>query len=538
MKKKISTALLGLLSAQTVMAVPTIYPTDTTHLSRLQNSTNSNLVADTADKHTFWVMPPNTGRSKVGKLHLITANNGFCSEMADLQKYSRETSAKIDELTERDIANQEKLEAKTKQISDAKIDLAKFANENGLNEIQYIDGRIEAIEDKIEGLNDLLSSCTQNCSELRSQSRELRAEKRAEQKRRREFVRQNRELARIYSQKEKVVEALETEYEDLEGATSKLRLKLFKVRNTYLELFSSFAKMEGASATIRFSNKWEKNLTKLREENPHYSFNKIQTQNAIVTTSMLGVDGLPGSQAILSYSMGMHSKDGAVYLPSYPEETSGNIVLSLLGSCPMLHPDDFKIPTDVAGNAEMDYGLTVAYEYPSAFKIDAVAKYNMHKMYKKIVKSKKRGGFFSSSRKTSVEERTFFKDSFKVEWKEQDAAHTLSSEEKAELEREWRNAIMGRLAMIGLPSAVSAGNLQAPQAPQIGATVLGNSLQNNRMCQTNVYCMGAAIGFKVLGSIFGGSTATNSYTNIQDVESEEKWSREKVIFKPWISTYQ
>lgn len=537
MKQRFTLALIGLVGIKSAMAVPTIYPTEVSHLSSIINPTNSNLVSDTMDKHKFFVMPPNTGKSEVSNLHSLSANLGFCREMSDLQTYSRETVEGLQRLREKENEKMDEIDLKVEAITAARKDLAKYAHENNLEEITYIDERVDVIEARITELSDQMQTCRQGCRDLRQQIKVLQAEKREELKRRRTITSENRTAARKYKQKENVVSALEKELELMEEQLDKMKDRLVRMRTTFLNMYSSFSKLEGAKATISFSNKWEKNLNELRENNPGYSFQKIQTQNAVITSALAGIESLPTTGAVLSYRMGGNFSEGALKLPAYPEESSGLVTLSLVGACPMLHPDyfDVNLPN---GTGQMSYGLTVSYEYPSAFKVEATAKYNMYKMYQKIVKSKKRGGFFSSRRTTSVEEKTYFRDSFKVEWKEQDSANSLTSEEKLELEREWRHAIFGRLAAVGLPAAASAGTLELPTPPQTGAVVLGNALQRNRACQSNVYCMGATIGVKVLSAVFGSSKATNSYTNIQDAELTEEWSREKVIYKPWISTYK
>ena len=162
----------------------------------------------------------------------------------------------------------------------------------------------------------------------------------------------------------------------------------------------------------------------------------------------------------------------------------------------------------------------------------------MHRMYQKIVKSGKKGGFFRPKGWSSVSEKLEFSDSFNVKWEEQDVANSLSEEEKAEYELEMRNRVFARIAALGLPSVQNPSALITPEIPESGAVVLGTSLQNNKACQSNVYCASAAIGVKVLAAIFGSSSSTASYTNMQDVESQDIYEKQKVVFKPWISSYK
>ena len=529
--------ITGLLATQFVFAAPTIYPKDKTYLSALENKTNSNLVADTDDPRNFWVMPPNTGKSEVSGLYAITSNVGFCKEMRDLQSFSRSTVARMNDLAARSNEFNDQIMQKRERLNLAEVELAQFATENNLIELTYIDDRVAIIEDTMATLTESLRDCDEDCQEISRQLRELSAEKRTELTRRRSIVRTSRILARRYEKRKSKVDAIAADLDRMIDLDTKLRSRLVDIKNTFMDLYKSYRSMEGARATLSFTNNWEKNLLALREANPNFSFQKIPTQKAVITSSLAGVNGIPATGAILNYSMGRNFDDGRLELPAYPEENSGIVTLSLVGTCPMLHPEYFDINQENPSES-MKYGLTVSYEYPTTMSVDAEASYNMYKMYQKVISSRKRGGFFSSRTTTSIDERTYFRDSFKVTWNEQSEAVSISDEEKRQIEKEWRNTIFARLATVGLPAAVNAGNLVLPQVPMNGATLLGRSLANNNFCKVNIYCSGASVGLEVLGAIFGSSKATTSYRNIQDVEMKERWSQTKVIYKPWISTYQ
>lgn len=247
---------------------------------------------------------------------------------------------------------------------------------------------------------------------------------------------------------------------------------------------------------------------------------------------------IPGAQAIIAYEVGGRSENGVLELSSYPESLAGNVVLSLVGACPALHPDWFNIPTAVASGADqMKYGLTVSYEYPSVFSINAKAQYNMYKMYQKIVESGSSGGFFNSNSWSSVEERNRFSDSFKVTWDETDPSFTLPDSEKAQIEAEMRKHIFDRMATLVLPrSPDHNGIIQAVGAPRHGALVLSDSLMT--ACPGNSFCVGGSIAFQVLDAIFGGSSSSSSYLQTYNSDLIEEFSRSKVIYKPAITSYQ
>lgn len=535
MKSKLLLTVAGLLTISEAYAVPTIYPTSPTYLSSIKNYTNSNLVADDADARVIYVMPPSSASSIVSGLHSITANVGFCKEMANLQGYSDQLSKRIIDITLQQSESKKEIDDLMVKLSAARLAMAESATVGRMNELTDLDDRISNIELQLVQLSDKLHDCSQNCEPLRAQIRDLRAEKFEVTKRRRELAASNSKDLREYEKKKAVVAGLKEDIEDRTESWNKLTTRLTSVQNDFLAIYSSFGKMEGARAGIQFKSTWDDNIASLRSENPNFDFKQIPTQNALITTNIAEINSIPTGGAILGFEIAGSRKDGALSLAAYPSNLSGNVRLSLLGTCPVLHPADFDINVP-NGTDEMRYGMTVSYEYPSAFQLEATATYNMYKMYEKIVSSGSRGGFFKSKSWSSVEERNYFKDSFTVNWTEQDSGNSLTDDQRADIERDMRSDIFARLATVGLSGATSAGVLVAPPGlSKTGAVVISDSLM--KTCPGNMYCVGAAMTMNVLQAIFGSSTTSASYKSIEDKNLTEKWSRNKVVYKPWISAY-
>ena len=165
---------------------------------------------------------------------------------------------------------------------------------------------------------------------------------------------------------------------------------------------------------------------------------------------------------------------------------------------------------------------------------EAEAKYNMYKMYQKIMRSGKSGGLFRSKSWSSVEERNFFKDSFTVSW--DDSENTLSQADKDAREQEMRRSVLSRLATIALPTVPNRAEiLNAGDPPTRGAIVVSDELM--KTCPSNVYCVAGAAVMRVLDAIFGNSTSTANYTNIQDITVTEKYNNKQKITKSWITSY-
>jgi hypothetical protein len=535
---KTNLALMGLTMAPAVLALPTIYPTDLTNLKNVLNTTNSNIVADTVDKNVFYVLPPNTGTSEVTGLHTITANVGFCKEMSQLQGYSRSSSERISRLEEQEFQAMTELNAIQKRLVAAREDAAEYVTQNNLTELDYLDNRITQLEGNIAELNDKLYSCEDiRCQEFLDQLSRDKDEKYKLTTRRQILARQHTRAMGLYVRKQQAVKNIQLEYQEASEAWTNLANKIRSIQDEYIKLYTKFSSMEGAQASIAFDSIWDDNVKTLADKNKGIAFKKIETRDSVIMTSVADIKDLPSTGSIMGFNMGGKFSEGALRLPAYPQDMVGNIRLSLLGVCPMLHPQDYNIPVE-NGATKMKFGLTASYEYPSAFVAKAKATYNMHKLYQKIVKTGKKGGFFSSKSFTSVTERTFFKDEFKVDWSEQDASVAFSEEEKAELEQGWRHQIFTRMAAIGLPAQSNPGAMVSAEVPKTGAAVLGQSLANNKACRLNKYCAAATIGINVLDAIFGSSKSTASYTNIQDVDMTESMSRESVTYKPYITSYK
>ncbi len=537
MKTKLLFTMSAALLTTAAFATPTIYPKDLTFLGQIRNPTNSNLVADDSDLKVIWVMPPNTATSKVEGLHTITSNVGYCKEMANLQSYSASMSERMKELRLKEMDSQEEVRILSLKISEARQELARYVAQNNLADIQNLDDRLTIVESEINGLNDRLSTCGDNCHEILSQLKELRNERLKLTKDRRLLSQTKVRQVREMEKKKSSVEGYQKDLEDSETRWEKISKRLEDMRQTFNDMYESFGKLEGARAAIAFESNWDENINELQIQNPGFDFKRILTQNAVVITNLIGAGELPGTGAVMGYEIGGTYTDGKITYPSYPQSLSGNVRLSLIGTCPVLHPELFniKLPN---GADNMKYGMTVSYEFPSTFAVDLTAEYNMYKMYQKIAKSGKKGGFFSSKKWNSIEEKTFFREEFKVKWNEQDEANTLTEEQKADFEKEMRDNMFGRLAAIGLPSVTNPGVLVTPDAGPTGAAVLASSFAKNPACKVNKYCVAASIGVNILDAIFGSSSSSSSYTNIQDIRQIAEWSRSVVVYKPWISSYR
>ena len=539
MKTKSLIGVLPLLAvASQAMATPTLYPTSLNVLSTLKNPTTSNLIADDTDVNKVYVMPPNEGYGYAAGLHTLSASLLFCPSLKQLASQSEKIGAKIESLRLQMGDELKTLKELDVQIEAAQEEAAQYATENHLQDLQKIDTEINQVTTSLDANTAALDTCKQNCEALTNEIKIETDDLSSLTKTRAAFVKAHLSAMPMYDRKKAKVAALTEQKTNLLDDYQTVTNKLTQAQMQIASLFTTYGAMEGGRASFKYRSGWNDNIATLRSLNPTMNFASIDTENVKIYPGVLGVVGLPATGAVIGFEMpgSASSKDGSISMPSYPPSIDGNVVLSLLGACPMVQPDLFTFSADTSPT-NMKYGMLISYDYPSTMLLKMKATYNMHKMYQLIRESGSSGGFFSSHSWTSTEERMYFHDAFRVDWTSQDPANTISDDQRLNMEREARTHLFQRLFSLALPMAPDKSLLvTAVPPPAHGSVVVADSLIS--ACPGNVYCVGGSLVLRALDSIFGSSSSTSTYTQVQDVDMEEEWSQSKVVMKPWITNYR
>jgi hypothetical protein len=112
----------------------------------------------------------------------------------------------------------------------------------------------------------------------------------------------------------------------------------------------------------------------------------------------------------------------------------------------------------------------------------------------------------------------------------------LTDDQRMAQERAARDDIYSRLYALAIPTSPDKSLLLAAGAPpQHGAVVVADDLM--KACPGNVYCVAGSFILQGLDAIFGSSSTSSSYTQIQDIDLQETWSLNKVVMKPGITTF-
>ncbi len=517
---------------ENAVAVPTLYPE---HFNgSIRNQTNSDVLADDQSGIRFYVLPPGDALAQVTGLHTVTANVGFCGELAKIQRYNSDTLDLLNAMKKNDFNAKNRLEEQNKKHMQASEDLSNYIVAANLHELASLDVKVVQLERRLDELYGKYRQCSQDCPVLAKDIQDSQLLRMELLTKRFELSAADLLASTEYERKKAYVTAIKSNVTELEKNSKQIQADLKDLYVDFNRMFDAHSLREGGRAAISFNSGWTENLQRLSAQNPNYSFEKISTKNAVIRAGAYSKNNLLIGGSILAFEVGGSSADGRLSLEAYPENFSGNVVLNLLAVCPLLHPDwfDIKVPNKPEN---MTYGITVGYEYPAAMKYEITAHYNMRRMYEAIKSQGTNGGFFSSDSWSDQDEQEYFKDSFWVDWKIQDEKFVMTTEQKLSINADLRRQVMSRMAaqlVMNNPGAQAA----LGELPKTGAVVLANSL--DKTCPLNVYCKGASIVLNVLQAIFGTSGTQQTLSQLTDVEMTDSYSHSQIVMQPRLTTFK
>jgi hypothetical protein len=525
--------ILLLFTGKLLWAVPTIYPKHS--LPRIYNNTNSSVVPDSENSSKFYVLPPSKVEVKVLSMNSVTANIGFCKEIADIQKYNANTLQLLNNLKQREYELLMQITDHERKIRDAKVQIAEYVRKKDLWQLVEYDKQLVEMSTRLDHLYAAYKDCKQFCAPMATEIEGLQEMRNQLEEKRflyvisrsadtDEYLRQHREIENLEGQKQASIDTVR-----------KVQTDLKELYLDFVSMYDAHVKREGAKISVEYDSGWSRNVARLQFDNPMLRFEKISTQNAVVRADAYS-NLLPGA-SIMGFNFGgVGNINGPVNMEAYPEHFSGNATLNLLGACPILYPQLFGLPMndDRVNPQKMKFGLTVGFQFPSEFTYDVTVRYNMYKLYELTQKQGKKGGFLSSSSWSTKDENEYYKDAFKVDWTSQSDRLMVSPEQKANIEKDLRRNILSRLAsFMVLTNPPRLGSSPEPDKP--GALVLSDSL--SQACGIHVLCKGASMGLRLIYDVFSSSSMTDSYKQTINVESVEVYSNKQVLLQPMITTY-
>lgn len=532
MKIKYPGMVLILTLSGAIHAAPTLYPDKIN--TDITNVTDSDYLVDSEDQRRYYVLPPKQSRAKVRNLNSITANIGFCREIANLQRYNRDTVDLLNSLKAQEDDLRSKIDEQNLRLSQANEEISQFTAANNIKELADLDEKIRQLNARLDILYNRQRNCKTDCEVLKPEIENTQVLLMELTTKRFELSSANLFAVNQYETKKTRVQVIEKNLQALLNEREQLQANLKDLYYEFNKMYDAHAKREGARITIDYESRWQENVSRLNRDNPYYRFEKIQTKNVKMSLGAYADKTPEIIGSVISFQVGGYSSADNVSMSSFPEAFSGNAVLSLLGACPLVYPELFGL-TATQALENLNFGLILNYEYPSVMKFEVTAKYNMYRAYELIKSQGKSGGFFSSHSWSNQSEEEFFRDSFSVDWKIQDEKYPLSAEDKLAINSDLRRQMLTRLAgylVMNDPKAKT--NLSLPDSTT-GALVLSDSL--TRVCP-HFYCKGAAIVLNIMQSIFGSAAADLKIKQMTDVDMIERYGDSSVVMQPMLTSFR
>lgn len=531
----VAAATLG--AALPATAAPTLYPRAGNRLSEVTNPSKAVVISDTADRNVHWVLPPATGGTELTGVSL-TANVGFCEEMAFLQGTSRQLAERIAARSLEIDEKQPEIEALYAELADLREDAAR-ANTPEIQLINAARDRIDDIEFEIDDLRDALRDCdTDQCEDdieediqaLRAERTELRAEVR-------DLERLHRTQLRAYETANNLVDAKQDEIDDVERRLDNARESLLRARSQIFEMYRQYGTLEGGFGNVDFDTGWDTAVQQLRDANPGrgFVFTPIPTREVRIFPQILpgfhSDNYLAGLPAVLAYTVAgrtVRMEDNEHTFAALPPHIPANMRLSLIGACPIARPEAWDLPEDQSGSPL--FGLRAEYQYPSAFRTNVTVTYNLWKVYEYMKSVSVDGGLFSTSTEVDESESTdegsrwsfnFFDESGLTPDQIKEIKATIKAELMADV-----------LRVMAVPSSsAESGTRDLMPAPQSGAVVLANGISDT--CGWwSPYCVGASWALRGLQAIFGGSETETRYQSQHNVSVSRSYADDAIQYRP------
>jgi hypothetical protein len=501
-------------------AMPTLYPKASSHLKDVVNKTDSSVFADHLNDSHFFVVPPDNAYGYATQFHGANTNLGFCRDMAAIQTASFKMAQTLERLAseqeqiDRDAVQAQRKYYEAKRIADEKKDSSLFLRQYG-----QVKDDIATSEERLTSLYDKQKECGRGTACEISVQTEIdgtTADLRTLRKLRSDLLKQNMADANAYDKAFGYATSCLAEYEGILEQSEKKAAAVQKTNTLLLEMYKTYAELEGGRVELSFESEWDKNLQDLRAANPGYSFEKMPVQDVFMNAAVIPNDRagyLRSIPAVLDYTVNGQQGGDTLKLSGYPTNLSGNLRLSLAGACPIAMPKEFNAQNFVDG--KYLFGFSAMYSFQSSFNTTIVFDYNERHFYEKVVESGSKGGFFSSKSWSSVRERKQDSKAVSFKWDVADPSNKLDFAARRAFERETLNWILtGVIPKVADPNSPT---LSTPPVPANGASVAADGLMT--MCGVNLYCQAGSWVLKIASSIWGRSSSSASYSTLSETDA-------------------
>lgn len=503
------TIFTAMFSVTAASAAPVVYPTKTGVLSGLikNDQITSQVLMDNHHDDEFYVLPSSKGYAYATGISVANANLGFCQDMINIQAAGHVITERLKQITEEQDAYQPTVDAAVERLGRAEANFNAYVQSNTqAAQIASISETINENQVRLDDLYQKAQTCSNDCGSIYNEIRALQTNNRELMATRQNLIRQNIATAHQITQLQASVDTARSTLKAAQARFAQIASSKADLLRSFKDLYATYAMLEGGTAYFEFNGDWTKQAQLLKELNPTKNFSQIRTHDVQINASVMGSDtsALASLPAFLTSTVDGRENTGTIQVGSYPEQYTSNLRLSLAGACPIVHPEAFHIGPIEAGKVKL--GVSVKYQFDSAFNTKIDCTYDEKEMYKKVLSSGSSGALFWKKKWQSIDITDIKNTTFACNWDGLPGS-AMTFQERRKFEVDALNYAISRMLMkYGTPQDVSVSPIPPPTS---GLSEVGEGLQ--RLCgSTNIFCSAGGWALKAFDLIFGGGQSTSS----------------------------
>lgn len=473
------------------------------------------------DCKTVYVLPPKTSDFQISGFNPVMTDT-ICQAVDSAQKQLLLEMKSLEQMVEEFGFNKSEYKKLMKKINTSRASLNKYKSYKSSLEVlaKQNEQSVLDLNKEIEDVESKVAVYGESYVKMKVEMLERKIDK------------INQKLKEIELSQAKVDSAIEILNEDIKVSQETINDMLkekpeLAQRRAAIDLeiqnfIEEYGFKKGADASVAFISKQSDLIEEYRSlnRNKGVGFVEMPTKQAFTfSVKSLGGLELPASTSIavngIVSEFGNDAAAGEHIV--FGSSLGGQIELSQIAACAVtrgqsginLEELNRRAAAVIVGNVFYEYNPQVHYGY--------TVKYNKAEVYRRLVETKTKGGFFTTKALRDVRESAKFNENFKIEIDQEESG---LFEDVNKLREEIKSRIFDdAVKEVAKANGYFAGKDIAgmPEAPQAAAPILADGL---RKCP-HLYCQIGAVAVDFAHALFGSQQTKDNWLRNIDVEISE-----------------
>ncbi|MGJ8626285.1 MAG: hypothetical protein ACSHXB_04920 [Sulfitobacter sp.] len=268
--------------------------------------------------------------------------------------------------------------------------------------------------------------------------------------------------------------------------------------------------LPNGSYTVLMETDWEDEIQRVYEKNREFSVNMLQVFNA--TTRIV-----PDDEKLKRLNMELLQKETTQNVGGFSGRQQYTITITPYLACMMQFPEIM-----LGSDEPPTFTAYTSYEHNQMVNMKGSAKYSLKSVYDYFHEKTEEGGFFDTATSETIKESLVSTKTIQVSLSDEG---DYPADQKAVLRDELRKFAFAD-AIANLSALVPEGTEPAEN----GASKAADELM--KVCGANPYCAAASAALKVLSSVFGSSSQTETLIKTLSDEREYIFNEASTIKIP------